>query len=72
MSVGQSNLRDRLKTQDGQKRTKLQIMGLGGFGVAHQRTGISYARLSRIINGWIKPSEDELRRIQEFINGRAG
>jgi hypothetical protein len=44
------------------------ILWKGGFGCASVFTKISYWRLSRIANGWLKPSEDETSSIKSFLN----
>lgn len=52
-------------TRDQAKRS---ILYKGGFGAASIYTGIGYTRVSRIINGWIIPSTEEVAAIEAFIN----
>lgn len=48
-------------------RLRLQIMGLGGVSAASKKTAISYWRLSRILNGWVIPNGEEIRRIAAHL-----
>ena len=46
---------------------RLKMMGLGGLSKAAAGMKINYWRLSRILNGWILPTEEELQTFQGYI-----
>ena len=48
------------ETENGREDLRLMLMGKGGLSLAARVMGISNTKLSRLLNGWIAPSEKDL------------
>lgn len=65
------NKRDLLQiwqNENNRRQVRLKIMGLGGLSKAAKEIGVSYWRLSRVINGWLQPTKAELEKIEKYIS----